>query len=175
MCIAYFGAAFTLMTALNAYAASRMPLGSLLPDAAHPAFPIAGTLRNESLGTFQLGHLGCIINGAIVTVCWLAKPHAMDGRRGFVVWATVAWLRALAFTLTSRPAPCLGLPRCPCADPEVIIIIIRQIATVATWRIALAWALGMRIAAQYPQCGDLIISGHTVAVVPIEPTQTQIV
>lgn len=82
MCIAYFGAAFTLMTDLNAYAASRMPLGSLLPDAAHPAFPIAGTLRNESLGTFQLGHLGCIINGAIVTVCWLAKPHAMDGRRG---------------------------------------------------------------------------------------------
>jgi hypothetical protein len=157
-CAAHFGAALLAMTYLNARAAPRMPLARALPDVVHRAFPIAAALRNRSLGAFQLGNAGCLLNAGAVTACWLLRPERLNVRRLAAIWATVAWLRAAAFTLTSLPAPCAGLPRCPCADPAAI----GEIASVPPWRVAVAWSLGMGIKLKYPQCGDLIISGHTL-------------
>jgi hypothetical protein len=147
-----------LMTLLNAYAAARMPGGLPLPDVVHKAFTVASTLREKSVGTLQLSNIACLLNGAQLILSWILRPENLNIPRLAFVWGTISFVRSFAFTLTSLPAPCAGLAHCPCADPEII----QLLATLPPIKIALSWFFGAGVYLKYPQCGDLIISGHTL-------------
>ncbi|EAY19957.1 hypothetical protein TVAG_402110 [Trichomonas vaginalis G3] len=56
------------------------------------------------------------------------------------------------------PAPCAGLPNCPCADPKEL----DRLRSLNPLKIALTWTFGFGMFAKLPQCGDLIVSGHTM-------------
>jgi hypothetical protein len=105
----------------------------------------------------QLSNIGCLLNGGVLILSWLLRPGNLNIRRLAFVWATVLILRSFAFTLTSLPAPCSGLAHCPCADPTTLHLL----ATTPPLKVVLIWMFGAGIFLKYPQCGDLIISGHT--------------
>jgi hypothetical protein len=158
-CFLYFLRGWFWMTALNAYAAARMPSGLPLPDLLHKACPVASTLRIKSFDVLQLSNISCLLNGGILTLSWLLRRDNLNIRRLVFISTTFLILRSFAFTLTSLPAPCAGLAHCPCADPETLHLL----ATTPPLKVVLIWMFGAGIFLKYPQCGELIISGHTTS------------
>jgi hypothetical protein len=146
------------MTLMNAFAATRMPLSPPLPDIVHGAFPVAATLRSGNYGSFQFSNIGCFVLAGSLIVANAVRPENTSVRKVAIIWAAVAFLRSFAFTLTGLPAPCGGLGNCPCADPDSIAMLSRA----NPLKMALIWALGCGVWLPHPQCGDLIVSGHTL-------------
>jgi hypothetical protein len=157
-CCVFFVGGFLFMTYTNAFAATRMPIANALPDVLHSAFPVADALRNRSSGALQLSNVGCLVSGGQLTVAWICRPRNLNVRRLSFVWGAMVILRSVAFSLTALPAPCAGLANCPCARPETI----QLLASTAPIKIAIRWLVGVGVWMTYPQCGDLIVSGHTI-------------
>lgn len=136
-----------------------MPIGRALPDVAHEVFPVGDQLRRSpQFGMFQFSNIACLVNGLSLVIALIIRPEHMSIRKPLVVYATVAYLRAVAFTVTGLPAPCAGLANCPCADAETI----KKIKERNPLLVGIGWLIGAGIYLQSPQCGDLIISGHTM-------------
>jgi hypothetical protein len=154
----YFVAGALVMVFANALAARNMPLSDPLPDVAHRAFNVAEELRNSaSFGPLQLSNIAIIIEAVWMITSIFATPNALNIRRAFFIYSTVAFMRSVAFCITALPPPCAGMPKCPCADPEAV----HALRSANPAKIAFSWLFGLGIVLKYPQCGDLIVSGHT--------------
>jgi hypothetical protein len=156
---AYFALSLVVMTYCNAHAARRMPLGPALPDVAHDIFPVGDELRrSRQFGAFQFSNIACLLNGVSMIIALIIRPEHVNARKPAVIYATVAYIRAVAFTVTGLPAACAGLAKCPCADPATV----KAFREKSPLAIAMGWLIGAGIYLPHPQCGDLIISGHTM-------------
>lgn len=153
-------ASTVIMTVLNAVAAKRMPLSKDgLPDVVLEKFKIADQLRNSSsYGSFQFSNIAIFLEAFLAIISAVFFPRYFDIRRTAAVYSLCCFLRAISFVVTQLPAPCSGYANCPCADP----VALKALKEGQTFKIAFSWLLGLGIFLVYPQCGDLIVSGHTM-------------
>jgi hypothetical protein len=155
----YFLLALAVMAYCNAHAARRMPLAPALPDVAHDIFPVGDQLRKASqFGAFQFSNIACLVNAVALILALVIHPEHINARKPLVVYATVAYIRSVAFTVTGLQSACTGLAKCPCSEPAII----KRFKERSPLAIAIGWFFGLGIYLRYPQCGDLIISGHTM-------------
>lgn len=148
-----------LMTYVNAVAAQRMPITSALPDIVHEMFPYAEIIRNSpSFTVLQPSNIVCLVFAGFLIASGIALWNYANIRKWLFIYSVMCLIRALSFLVTSLPAPCSGFPNCPCSDPDVI----KSLNDVNSAHIAFSWAIGLGMFSPYPQCGDLIISGHTM-------------
>jgi hypothetical protein len=146
-----------LMTLVNALASRNMPLFDRLPDRTHDRFAVASQIRQSPwFGTFQISNIICMGLGLLAFIVLVLFPYKVNVRRVLAIYGTLCVLRPISFYVTSLPAPCAGLANCPCADPEVIWALRNANPLV----MAFGYMFGLGIFLRYPECGDLIISGH---------------
>lgn len=144
---------------MNVLTAKRMPQMAALPDIGHEAFNVADVIRTSAqYGTFQFSNLAVIACLGFIGVGYLIYPNKLNVRRPAFCYGILACIRGLAFYMTKMPAPCAGSENCPCADPNIL----KMIKETNSFSIWLSWLFGMGMHITFPQCGDLIISGHTM-------------
>ena len=158
--LAYFFTAIIIMTCFNAEAARNMPVGEPLPDVVHT---LSGNLGAEIRGApvftkMQFSNLVCMVSIIGLFIIAAISPETTNGRKVFLIYGTMCFIRTLAFWLTTLPAPCSGLPNCPCGDAEELA----KVRQYPPLKIAFIWTFGFGMFAKIPQCGDLIVSGHTM-------------
>jgi hypothetical protein len=142
----------------NAVAARRMPIANALQDSTHELFHTAEEFRGaDGFGSSQLSNIAVLVIAIWLSASLFVIPEIINVRRSIFVYSTLSLLRSVSFLVTSLPAPCAGLPKCPCADPKVIC----DLKSTNALKMALSWIFGMGIWPIYAQCGDLIVSGHT--------------
>lgn len=146
------------MLTLNVFASYSMTISEPLPDIIHQNFPIAKAIRTSSVGAFQLSNLIAVIQLGAAFIVEFVAPDYLNVRRIVVLWSSLAILRSFAFMSTGLPAPCSGYPNCPCADPTTI----ENIRSKTLLEVASNWLFSFGLYPAIPQCGDLIISGHTM-------------
>jgi hypothetical protein len=149
-----------IMVFLNAIAYSRMPPDMPLPDLVADVVPAFAYLRSTSYMRFQPTEM--VLYPIIVATVLVAFVfwEAIDLRRPFLVYIYGCITRFVMFSVTSMPPACVGYPGCPCAATPWFSIG-RELPR---WRLALSYLLaaGHPTAVKIPQCGDLIVSGHTM-------------
>ena len=148
----------TTMVISNAFAAQRMPIANALPDIIQEHFYVADYLRKNSNSPFQISNILVFIQVFLLIVTVLTVPQYLNVRRFVIIYSTLCLIRSVSFLLTTLPAPCTGSPNCPCADPEIL----NQFKKGNPFKISLTWLFGLGMFLSLPQCGDLIISGHTM-------------
>ena len=159
-----FNVVFFLVSVLsgtyaNAHAAQRMPIGKALPDLVHDFFKCGEEIRGaEEFLKMQYSNLMCVLLIVGMFVLVILAPDRTNVKKIFFLYGFMMILRLVAFLITSMPAPCSGLPNCPCADKNEI----ENLKKYSAFRVAVTWTTGMGMFAKLPQCGDLIISGHTM-------------
>ena len=159
--VVYFTASVFTMVLMNALAAQRMPDTAPLPDVFHESFAIAQQMRSSpTFGSMQYPNILCLVLAVSLISSAIFIPGALNVRKGLSVYGTLCFVRCLAFVVTSLPPPCGGLAKCPCADPESI----KALRAANPVVIAMSWLFGVGIFLTYPQCGDLIVSGHTMSI-----------
>lgn len=155
----YLVSAILLMLTLNAVAAQRMPIANALPDLIQDHFNISHYLRlNVAEKSFQFSNIIVLIQVFLLISYFLFVPQYVNARRLAFIYASLCVIRTVSFIVTSLPAPCSGFPKCPCSDPDVIKFIKKQNPV----KVGLTWLFGLGMFLVMPQCGDLIISGHTM-------------
>ncbi|EAY04648.1 hypothetical protein TVAG_227650 [Trichomonas vaginalis G3] len=148
-----------LMTYFNAMAARQMPIGQPLPDFIHNIFNTGHEIRgSKTFLEMQFSNMLCVVYIAYSFILVLAFPDVTNARKFLILYGVECVIRAFSFIITSMPAPCTGLPNCPCADPKELA----RIRALHPLKIALTWTFGFGMFAKLPQCGDLIVSGHTM-------------
>ncbi|OHT12764.1 hypothetical protein TRFO_17310 [Tritrichomonas foetus] len=149
---------FTMML-FNAFAAQRVPEVPALPDLIHDKFHVANALRlDSSYGSFQFSNIAVMTLSIMIICFFLAYPRMFNFRKMIFIYSILAIVRAFSFLVTTLPPPCAGVANCPCADSNVLKSLREEKAIV----IASAWLFGLGMFLKYPECGDLIISGHTM-------------
>lgn len=157
--IIYLIIAIFFMIIINGFAAQRMPISNALPDLIHDHFSVADSLRSKKANSsFQISNVVVLIQVFLLILFFLTVPQYLNVRRFAFIYASLCYIRTISFLITSLPAPCTGSPKCPCSDPEVI----RRFKEGNAIKIAMTWLFGLGMFLKYPQCGDLIISGHTM-------------
>ncbi|EAX86846.1 hypothetical protein TVAG_458580 [Trichomonas vaginalis G3] len=160
--IGFFIFSIVSMTVFNAIAAQRMPITNSLPDIIHERFQCGERIRGSpDFKKTQFSNLLCALLIPALVVLAYSVPEVTNNRKVFILYAIMCWARGMAFTVTSLPAPCSGLSNCPCADPKSIA----YINTFNPLMVAVIWVFGLGMFAPIPQCGDLIVSGHTMFMV----------
>lgn len=147
-----------IMMLCNAVAAKRMPISKQLPDLIQDHFYIADELRNAADSPFIISNVVVLVQIPLLVLFIFGFPHYFNIRRFVFIYGVLCCIRTVSFLITSLPAPCTGAPRCPCSDPKVI----QNFSEGSAVKIAFTWLFGLGIFLKYPQCGDLIISGHTM-------------
>lgn len=153
----YLAIGVLTMVLVNGLAAQRIPIANPLPDIIQEHFYVADYLRKNS-DSFQISNILVLIQIFLLIVSVLTVPQYLNVRRFVLIYSTLCLVRSISFLLTSLPAPCAGAPNCPCADPEII----NQFKKGNPIKISLTWLFGLGMFLKLPQCGDLIISGHTM-------------
>lgn len=156
--IIYLMMSVVTMTTVNGFAAQRIPLTKALPDFIQDHFFVADYLRENITSPFQISNVVVFIQIFLLIAFFLTVPQYMNVRRFVCIYGTLCLIRSVSFLITSLPPPCAGSPNCPCATPEVI----KLFKEGNPFFIGLTWLFGVGIFLKYPQCGDLIISGHTM-------------
>lgn len=157
LCVFWGGILF--MTVFNAIAARQMPVSAPLPDFVHNIFKTGQEIRGSPVFLeMQFSNLLCVIYIAYLVICCFIVPDVSNTRKFLLLYGVACVIRAISFVITSMPAPCAGLPNCPCADPKEL----DRLRSMNPLKIALTWTFGFGMFAKLPQCGDLIISGHTM-------------
>lgn len=149
-----------IMMYSNAVAAQRMPIQPALPDIFQEEIAISLRFRSDSsLIQFQFSNMTCGIFGLLNIISFILYFKNFNAKKIFFIYGIMCLIRSVCFIVTSFPAPCSGLPNCPCADQNEIERIrqVSPLVLVASWLFSLGFGLG-----SYPQCGDLTISGHTM-------------
>lgn len=153
----FSGVAFMLW--MNVITAKQMPAMQALPDVGHATFRVADVIRtSEQYGTFQFSNLAVFACISLLVVGYLIYPNKLNMRRPVFCYGVLAFIRGLAFSMTKMPAPCAGSENCPCADPKIL----KMIKETDSFSIWLSWLFGLGMHITFPQCGDLVISGHTM-------------
>ena len=145
---------------LNALAAQRMPMTGRLPDLLQERLNIGNTLRSNTDAKTQFHNIYVSSLIIIISTSLIWANGCVNVRKFFFLHGLMFALRAIAFTVTNLPAPCSGLSNCPCADPDIIKFLNQK----GILAISSAWLFGVGMFMKYPQCGDLIISGHTATI-----------
>lgn len=149
-----------IMTIANSVAAQRMPVQKALPDLIQDRFNVSDYLRTKVANSpFQISNVLILTQISLLVIFIFTVPQYLNLRRLLFIFGTLYLIRGVSFLITSLPAPCSGSPNCPCADANVI----KSFNEGGTMKIAFTWLFGIGIFLKYPQCGDLIISGHTLA------------
>ena len=158
--LSWFFGMILVMALFNAYASINMPLGQVLPDFVHKLFPnIGAEIRSDpAFSKMQFSNLLCTVGILSFFIMHCFSGDTTNGRKIFTVYGTLCVFRMLAFALTLFPAPCTGLPNCPCSDEKTIL----RLRNESPLKVAVSWVFGLGMYSQYPQCGDLIVSGHTM-------------
>ena len=157
--IIFFAFSALSTTYFNAIAAQRMPIQNALPDLVHDYFKVGEEIRGSpNFKQMSFSNLLCVMTIVGTQVVAVLIPDRTDVRKFFFLYAFMCNIRSVAFLVTSLPAPCSGLPHCPCADQNEIDNLKRYSPL---W-IAVTWTVGLGMFGYLPQCGDLIISGHTM-------------
>lgn len=157
--ISYLAVSLIFMVYLNAMAAQRMPETKALPDYFHEKFPIADAIRNSKyFGEGQISNVACVLNAITCLSLLVIAKDTINARKALFIYGTLAFIRGISFFITSMPAPCSGTAKCPCADS----IQLKNLREGNSLKIAASWLFGLGMFLSYPQCGDLIISGHTM-------------
>ncbi|KAH0794890.1 phosphatidylcholine:ceramide cholinephosphotransferase 2-like isoform X6 [Histomonas meleagridis] len=147
------------MVYLNALTAQRMPETTALPDYLHEKFSIAKSLRESKYyGNYQISNIACIINGITLISFFFTARDSFNVRRIVIIYATLCYIRAVSFFLTTMPAPCTGTTKCPCSEHKALT----DLKHANPFMIAFSWLFGLGMFLTHPQCGDLVISGHTM-------------
>lgn len=152
------GTALVMMMLFNSLAAQRMPTAAPLPDIILDKFPVASKLRMNGVGSFQFSNFACMAMAVLLVGSLLVFPNIINVRKALFVYSILAAIRSVSFLVTSLPPPCAGTPNCPCADP----VELAKLRSANPIVIAASWLFGLGMFLTYPQCGDLIISGHTM-------------
>lgn len=149
------------MNLLNALAAQRVPAATPLSDFIHDRFVVSKCLRsNITKAISQISNDFILFQIFLLFFILFVFPQFFDFRRAVLIYGCICFIRAIAFIVTSLPIPCAGEPNCPCADRANI----RALKDGNAFRIAMSWLFGLGMFLKYPQCGDLIISGHTICI-----------
>lgn len=150
------------MNILNALAAQRIPAANRpLSDFIHDRFMVSKCLRtNITKAISQISNDFILFQIFLLFFILFVFPKYLDFRRAVLIFGCICIIRAIAFIVTSLPIPCAGEPNCPCAD----LANIRALKDGNAFRIAMSWLFGLGMFLKYPQCGDLIISGHTISI-----------
>ena len=107
----------------------------------------------------QISNIACLILGFGMLYGAFFWPEASNARKALGIYSALCVFRAISFLITSLPAPCGGLAKCPCADPEQL----QLLHNARSMTVGLKWLASLGIfPCGYPQCGDLIVSGHTM-------------
>lgn len=108
---------------------------------------------------WQISNIACLILGFGMLYGAFFWPEASNARKALSIYSALCVFRAISFLITSLPAPCGGLAKCPCADPEQL----QLLHNARSMTVGLKWLASLGIfPCGYPQCGDLIVSGHTM-------------
>lgn len=149
------------MEILNAIAAQRLPSIGPLPDFIHNRFIISKCIRSNFTNTYsQISNDFILFQIALLFFILFVFPEHFDFRRAVLIYGVICIIRSISFILTSLPVPCAGDPNCPCADRQILIALKKGNPV----SIAMSWLFGLGMFLSYPECGDLIISGHTVCI-----------
>lgn len=154
----YLSTSIVSMILFNGLAATRMPISKALPDIIQEHFYVADYLRTNVNSSFEISNILVLIQIALLIIFFLIVPQYLNVRRFVFIYGTLCYIRTISFTLTTLPAPCTGAPKCPCSDPEII----NRFRNGNPIKIAFTWLFGLGMFLKLPQCGDLIISGHTM-------------
>ena len=148
-----------LMMISNAFAAQRMPHSGLLPDALLERFNIANSIRSSSsFGSFQYSNLSVMFISITLIISVFKFTEYLNARKTIFIYGTLCLIRAISFAFTSLPAPCAGTANCPCSDPNTFKLYSEN----GPFKVAFGWLFGVGMFLSVPQCGDLIVSGHTI-------------
>lgn len=149
-----------IMILFNTIAAKRIPLSEPLPDIVHETFKVSKKIRlNVNIPMYQISNVYIIVQFVLMFLIEFIANENLNVRRLCFIYCILCYIRAFAFTVTVLPAPCAGEANCPCADPKNIKAFRERSALM----IAFYWTIGFGIFIKQPQCGDLIISGHTMS------------
>ncbi|OHT14943.1 hypothetical protein TRFO_14585 [Tritrichomonas foetus] len=155
----FLAISLVMMVLFNALAAQRMPFVTALPDFFHEKFHIDNALRTSpSYGSFQYSNIAVLFIVINLFATLFKYPEMYNVRRSFFIYCILAEVRAISFVITGLPAPCAGSANCPCADKNFE----KMFKEGNPVKIAFSWLLGLGMFLKYPQCGDLIVSGHTM-------------
>lgn len=151
--------AFYFMNFMNAVAAQKMPSYAAVPEIIHDKFKISPAIRSSaSFGPFQFSNVATIIMGLILLLLQVFFPQYFNVRKGCLIFTLCTIIRAFSIFVTTLPPPCAGLPKCPCSNADAV----QRLKDASPFRVALSWTIGFGMFSKYPQCGDLIISGHSI-------------
>ena len=158
--LSWFFGMIMVMTLFNAYASVNMPLGQPLPDMMHKFFPDIGEEIRAApvFKKMQFSNFICTVGMVSFFIMHLFSMDTTNGRKIFTIYGTLCVIRMFGFALTLFPAPCTGLSNCPCANPDEIEKLSHENPV---W-VATAWTFALGMYSSYPQCGDLVVSGHTM-------------
>lgn len=149
------------MNILNAIAAQRVPATAPLLDFMHNRFMVSKCIRtNITKAISQISNDFILFQIGLLFFILFVFPQHFDFRRAVFIYGCICFIRAISFCITSLPVPCAGEPNCPCADRANI----NALKSGSPIRIAMSWLFGLGMFLKYPQCGDLIISGHTICI-----------
>lgn len=149
------------MVLLNAVAAQRVPIAYPLPDVIHNRFMVSKCIRIKiTKAISQISNDFILLQIFLLFFLLFVFPQYFDFRRSVLIYGFICIIRAISFLLTSLPIPCTGEPNCPCADRANIKALQRG----NPLKIAMSWLFGLGMFLKYPECGDLIISGHTICI-----------
>lgn len=148
------------MNIFNVITYSRMPTKEPLTDIISDKWKNFGYLRNNQK---LMKHQPMDIYGFIIIPCvsisGLIFWNHVNVTRFGICYIICLHIRTLLFTVTNLPPPCIGFPKCPCANVPYS----KFKDQYSIFKIAMKYTLGGGVwYGDVPQCGDLTMSGHTI-------------
>ncbi|KAL0230643.1 hypothetical protein PCE1_004200 [Barthelona sp. PCE] len=132
-----------------------------LYDIMFEMFPSVGLARSNA---FALQWIPSNVANICLTIMFfviLISYRPKHWRSVFFVYSGVLIFRTLSFSVTVLSSPCEGMPNCPCSDFRFMDFG----ASTSRLDIVINYTAAAGIGGlSQPQCGDLLISGHTIMI-----------